>query len=142
MIVSVWHQILTRHLRRRLELFCEDALLWADDDYLGPLHVETRNGDELVESSPPPWIDRFEVAEALAKPLAQYAEPSKASSMRWPRRCRSGHPDARHRDRLPTGSSRGLSVGGAGGATGPVRSVARVIMERRRVRWVGAARRH
>jgi myo-inositol 2-dehydrogenase / D-chiro-inositol 1-dehydrogenase len=76
-IVSVWHQILTRGSRRRLEVFCEDALLWADDDYLGPLHVETRNGEELVVSSPPPWVDRFEVAEALAKPLAQYAEPSK-----------------------------------------------------------------
>jgi predicted dehydrogenase len=60
-----------------LEVFCEDALLWTDDDFLGPLHVETRNGEELVESPPPPWIDRFEVAEALAKPLAQYAEPSK-----------------------------------------------------------------
>jgi myo-inositol 2-dehydrogenase / D-chiro-inositol 1-dehydrogenase len=77
-IVSVWHQILTRGSRRRFEVFCEDALLWTDDDYLGPLHVETRHGEELVESSPPPWIDRFEVAEALAKPLAQYAEPSKA----------------------------------------------------------------
>ncbi len=76
-IVSVWHQILTRGSRRRLEVFCEDALLWADDDYLGPLHVETRQGEELVASAPPPWIDRFEVAEALAKPLAQYAEPSK-----------------------------------------------------------------
>ena len=40
-IVSVWHQIIARGSRRRLEVFCEDALLWADDDYLGPLHVET-----------------------------------------------------------------------------------------------------
>ena len=77
-IVSVWHQILSRGSRRRFEVFCEDALLWTDDDYLGPLHVETRSGEELVESPPPPWIDRFELAEALAKPLAQYAEPSKA----------------------------------------------------------------
>jgi myo-inositol 2-dehydrogenase / D-chiro-inositol 1-dehydrogenase len=77
-IVSVWHQILSRASRRRFEVFCEDALLWTDDDYLGPLHVETRDGEEVVESSPPPWIDRFEIAEALAKPLAQYAEPSKA----------------------------------------------------------------
>ena len=76
-IVSVWHQILSRGSRRRFEVFCEDALLWTDDDYLGPLHVETRSGEELVESLPPPWIDRFEIAEALAKPLAQYAEPSK-----------------------------------------------------------------
>ena len=77
-IVSVWHQILSRGSRRRLEVFCEDALLWTDDDYLGPLHVETRAGEELVKSSPPPWIDGFEIAEALAKPLAQYAEPTKA----------------------------------------------------------------
>lgn len=77
-IVSVWHQILSRGSRRRLEVFCEEALLWTDDDYLGPLHVETRSGEKLVEASPPPWIERFEIAEALAKPLAQYAEPSKA----------------------------------------------------------------
>jgi len=95
-IVSVWHQILTRGSRRRLEVFCEDALLWADDDYLGPLHVETRDGEELVASAPPPWIDRFELAEALAKPLAQYAEPSKAfldALARDGTRAR-GHPDA------------------------------------------------
>ena len=77
-IISVWHQILSRGSRRRFEVFCEEALLWTDDDYLGPLHVDTRHGEEVVESPPPPWIDRFEVAEALAKPLAQYAEPSKA----------------------------------------------------------------
>ncbi|HMF81874.1 MAG TPA: Gfo/Idh/MocA family oxidoreductase [Acidimicrobiia bacterium] len=76
-IVSVWHQILSRGSRRRFEVFCEDALLWTDDDYLGPLHIETARGEELVEALPPPWIDRFEIAEALAEPLAQYAEPSK-----------------------------------------------------------------
>ena len=95
-IVSVWHQILTRGSRRRLEVFCEDALLWADDDYLGPLHVETRNGEELVASAPPPWIDGFEVAEALAKPLAQYAEPSKMflDALARDGAGARGHPDA------------------------------------------------
>jgi len=53
-------------------------LLWTEDDYLGPLHVETSAGEELVEAAPPPWVERFEVPEVLAKPLAQYAEPSKA----------------------------------------------------------------
>jgi myo-inositol 2-dehydrogenase / D-chiro-inositol 1-dehydrogenase len=77
-IVSVWHQILARGSLRRLELFCEKALLWTDDDYLGPLHVETNAGEELVEAAPPSWVGRFEVPEVLAKPLAQYAEPSKA----------------------------------------------------------------
>jgi predicted dehydrogenase len=94
-IVSVWHQVLSRGSGRRLELFCEEALLWTEDDYLGPLHVETSAGEELVEAAPPPWIDRFEVPEVLAKPLAQYAEPSKAfldALARDGARAR-GHPD-------------------------------------------------
>jgi predicted dehydrogenase len=94
-IVSVWHQILTRGSRRRLEVFCEDALLWTDDDYLGPLHVETSSGEELVEASPPPWIDRFQIPEVLAKPLAQYAEPSKAflDALARDGAAAQGHPD-------------------------------------------------
>jgi UDP-N-acetyl-2-amino-2-deoxyglucuronate dehydrogenase len=76
-IVSVWHQILTRGSSRRLEVFCEHALLWADDDYLGPLHVETSAGTEVVELSPPPWLESFDLPDVLAKPLGQYAEPAK-----------------------------------------------------------------
>jgi predicted dehydrogenase len=94
-IVSVWHEILTRGSRRRLEVFCEDALLWTDDDYLGPLHVETSGGEELVEGAPPPWVDRFEIPEVLAKPLAQYAEPSKAflDALAHDGAAARGHPD-------------------------------------------------
>lgn len=77
-LVSVWHQVTTRPSTRRLELFCEEAFLWTEDDYLGPLHVETSAGSEVVEGEPPAWIDRLTVPEVLAKPLAQYAEPSKA----------------------------------------------------------------
>jgi myo-inositol 2-dehydrogenase / D-chiro-inositol 1-dehydrogenase len=116
-IVSVWHQILTRGSRRRLEVFCEEALLWTDDDYLGPLHVETTTGEELVESEPPPWIDRFEVPEVLAKPLAQYAEPSKAFldalARDGARAC--GHPDvqiALTAHRLVDGAYQSASAGG------------------------------
>ena len=77
-LVSVWHQVTTRPSTRRLELFCEEAFLWTEDDYLGPLHVETSGGVEVIEGDPPVWIDRLTVPEVLAKPLAQYAEPSKA----------------------------------------------------------------
>lgn len=76
-LTSVWHQILSRPSTRRLEVFCEDALLWTDDDYLGPVHVETGDGAEAVEAELPDWVDRFTVGEALTKPLAQYAEPAK-----------------------------------------------------------------
>jgi predicted dehydrogenase len=77
-IVSVWHQILTRGSSRRLEVFCEEAMLWTDDDYLGPLHVETSTGADVVELAPPAWVERLDVPEALAKPLGQYAAPTKA----------------------------------------------------------------
>ena len=33
--------VMTRGSSRRLEIFCEDAYLWTEDDYLGPLHVDT-----------------------------------------------------------------------------------------------------
>jgi len=77
-LTSVWHQVLTRESSRRLEVFCEKALLWTDDDYLGPLHIETDDGERLVESEPPGWSSRFTLPEVYRKALAQYAEPSKA----------------------------------------------------------------
>jgi predicted dehydrogenase len=76
-LVSVWHQVTTRPSTRRLEVFCEEAFLWTEDDHLGPLHVETSAGAEVLEGEPPEWIDRLTVPEVLAKPLAQYAAPSK-----------------------------------------------------------------
>jgi UDP-N-acetyl-2-amino-2-deoxyglucuronate dehydrogenase len=96
-IVSVWHQILTRGSSRRLEVFCEEALLWTDDDHLGPLHVETSTGEELVVPPPPEWIDRLSLPEVLAKPLAQYAAPSKRflDALARDGREARGHPDAR-----------------------------------------------
>ena len=52
-LTSIWHQVLSRESSRRIEVFCEKALLWTDDDYLGPLHVETDDGEHLVEAEPP-----------------------------------------------------------------------------------------
>ena len=77
-LTSVWHQVLSRESSRRLEVFCEKALLWTDDDYLGPLHIVTDDGERLVEPEPPSWSSRFTVPEVYRKALAQYAEPSKA----------------------------------------------------------------
>ncbi len=77
-LTSVWHQVMTRPSTRRLELFCEDAMLWTEDDYLGPLHVETSAGHEEVMAPAPAWIDRLTAPEVFAKSVAQYAEPGKA----------------------------------------------------------------
>lgn len=77
-VISVWHQVTSRPSTRRLEVFCEDALLWTDDDYLGPLHVETATRAWEVHGRLPAWVACLHVPDAFAKPLAQYAEPTKA----------------------------------------------------------------
>jgi predicted dehydrogenase len=77
-LVSVWHRITRRPSTRRLEVFCEDALLWADDDNLGPLHVETADAEREIEAVVPDWASRLQLPEELAHPLLQYATPAKA----------------------------------------------------------------
>ena len=76
-LTSVWHQVMSRPSTRRLELFCEEAMLWTEDDYLGPLHLETSAGHEAIVAPAPEWIDRLTVPEVYAKSVAAYAHPSK-----------------------------------------------------------------
>jgi predicted dehydrogenase len=76
-LTSIWHQVLTRGSTRRVEVFCEDAFLWTDDDNTGPLHVETSQGAEVVSCDPPSWVDEIPVPEAGRRTLGLYAEASR-----------------------------------------------------------------
>jgi predicted dehydrogenase len=78
-LVSVWHDVLNRPSLRRVEVFCERGLAWLDDDFTGPLHVETTAGRETRRCPPPAWVaelpwgdDRVRVA------VGRYAEPNRA----------------------------------------------------------------
>jgi predicted dehydrogenase len=77
-LTSVWHQILSRGSTRRLEVFCEDALLWLDDDLFGPLHVETSAGTTTVPTEPPGWVHTLDPPPVLARAVAEYAPPTKS----------------------------------------------------------------
>jgi len=77
-LVSIWHEVMTRPSTRRLEVFCEEAVLWADDDHLGPLHVETSSGRELVAAVLPEWTQRCVGPDEIVVPLLMYATPAKA----------------------------------------------------------------
>ncbi len=77
-MVSVWHQILSRGSSRRLEIFCERAYLWTEDDYLGPLHVQTSDGLHERIGALPDWAGRLDVPEVYEKSIVQYAQPAKA----------------------------------------------------------------
>lgn len=76
-LVSVWHQILSRGSSRRLEVFCDDAYLWTEDDHLGPLWIETAEGTTQWEGTVPSWASRLAVPEVYEKAIAHYAAPSK-----------------------------------------------------------------
>jgi predicted dehydrogenase len=77
-LTSVWHQVLTRESGRRLEIFCEGAALWTDDDYLGPLHVQTSDGTNEVMGELPEWAGLLTVPEVYAKSIAHYGTAAKA----------------------------------------------------------------
>jgi len=55
-LVSVWHDILSRGSTRRVEVFCRQGLAWLDDDFRGPLHLETSQGTEVRPCPPPGWV--------------------------------------------------------------------------------------
>jgi predicted dehydrogenase len=95
-LVSVWHQVLTRPSTRRLEVFCEEAFLWTDDDYLGPLHIETSAGETVVTGSLPAWLEPLDLPPEWAAGVAQYAEPVRAflDVLTRDGAAARGHPDA------------------------------------------------
>lgn len=77
-LTSVWHQILSRGSTRRVEVFCDDALVWLDDDAAGPLHVETSDRSETVPTDPPAWVTELGGSDLLARLLGEYAPATKA----------------------------------------------------------------
>jgi predicted dehydrogenase len=76
-LLSIWHQVLTRPSTRRLEVFCEEGLIWTEDDNTGPLHVQTSSSDEVVDCPLPGWTDEIPVASEMRKSLGLYAEASR-----------------------------------------------------------------
>jgi len=58
-LTSVWHDILSRGSTRRLELFCQEGMVWLDDEFRGPLHVQTSDVREVRPCPSPPWVDEL-----------------------------------------------------------------------------------
>jgi len=55
-LVSVWHDILSRGSTRRVEVFCRRGMVWIDDAFVGPLHIETSEGTEVRPCPSPDWV--------------------------------------------------------------------------------------
>ena len=122
-LISVWHQVLSRPSTRRIEVFCEKALLWLDDELAGPVHSVGDRGERQVPTpTGADWIDRLAVPPAWRPGLASYAAADRSflvavaagRSARnrastwpwpptgWPTPPTARRPSAEHRQRSPS----------------------------------------
>ena len=62
-LTSVWHNILSRGSTRRMELFCQDAMVWLDNEFRGPLHIQGSDGTEVRHCPSPEWVDTLPLAD-------------------------------------------------------------------------------
>ena len=77
-LTSVWHQVLSRASTRRVELLAEDAVVWFEDEWVGPLHVQTSDGTVIVECPHPPWCAEMKLGGEARDPIAVYAAANRA----------------------------------------------------------------
>ena len=77
-LVSVWHDVLSRGSNRRVELFCRDGVAWLDDEFRGPVHVQTSDGVEVVACRYPSWVDGLSLGSGDGLGIAAYVEEDRA----------------------------------------------------------------
>ncbi|MHB8263396.1 MAG: Gfo/Idh/MocA family protein [Acidimicrobiales bacterium] len=78
-LVSVWHQILSRPSTRRVEAIFEHGIVWLDNDFIGPLHIISGHGEEVVGCPPPAWIEDLPLpAGEIGLAIRMYAESDRS----------------------------------------------------------------
>jgi predicted dehydrogenase len=78
-LTSVWHNILSRGSTRRVELFCEEGMVWLDDEFRGPLHLQTSDDVEIRECPSPPWVDALPLTDdEVGLAVRAYVEADRA----------------------------------------------------------------
>jgi predicted dehydrogenase len=78
-LVSIWHDILSRGSTRRIEVFCRQGMAWLDNDFLGPLHVQTTEGTEVRPCPPPGWVRDLALGDDdIGLAISAYVEADRA----------------------------------------------------------------
>jgi myo-inositol 2-dehydrogenase/D-chiro-inositol 1-dehydrogenase len=78
-LTSVWHNILSRGSTRRIELFCAEGMVWLDDEFRGPLHIQTSEGDEVRACPSPGWVDALPLGnDEVGLAVRAYVEADRA----------------------------------------------------------------
>jgi predicted dehydrogenase len=78
-LTSVWHEILTRGSTRRIEVFFRGAMVWLDNEFRGPLHIETGDGTEVRDCPSPAWVDDLPLSnDEIGLAVRAYVEADRA----------------------------------------------------------------
>ena len=78
-LTSVWHDITTRGSTRRVEVFCREGMVWLEDEFRGPLHVQTSEGTEVRSCPSPEWVDALPLADdEVGLAVRAYVEADRA----------------------------------------------------------------
>ncbi len=113
-LTSVWHDILSRGSTRRVEVFCREGMVWLENEFRGPLHIQTSEGTEVRDCPSPQWVDELPLADdEVGLAIRAYVEADRGfvdavadgTAARARPRCRAGRPSPRRR-RLPVGRTR------------------------------------
>ena len=116
-LTSVWHDILSRGSTRRVEVFCREGMVWLDDEFRGPLHVQTSDGTEVRPCPSPEWVDALPLADdEVGLAVRTYVEADRAFVDAVTAGCRSSA-GPRRRALGPPPGRRGLPLGGRRGST-------------------------
>jgi myo-inositol 2-dehydrogenase/D-chiro-inositol 1-dehydrogenase len=115
-LTSIWHDIMSRGSTRRVEVFCREGMVWLEDDFRGPLHVETPGGTETRACSSPPWVDDLPLAhDEVGLAVRAYAEADRGflDALAEGREPDPGLTEALEAHRLVEAAYRSAAAGGA-----------------------------
>ena len=78
-LTSVWHDITSRGSTRRIEVFCREGMVWLNNEFRGPLHVQTSDEREARACPSPAWVDELPLDDdEVGVALKAYVEPDRA----------------------------------------------------------------
>jgi predicted dehydrogenase len=78
-LTSVWHNILSRGSTRRIEVFFREGMVWLDDEFRGPLHVQTADSIEVQPCPSPEWVDELPLSDdEVGLAVRAYVEADRA----------------------------------------------------------------
>lgn len=86
-LTSVWHDILSRPSSRRIEVFCENALITLEGDFFGPVLCQTSDELlELTEETLVPWLESRDITlESSEDQLLKYLDSINTSTNGGPK---------------------------------------------------------